>query len=1193
MADRTVKVTLTLNAAQYQSALKNAGRDTQALAAQAGKTGVSLKQMLTVAATSTASLAVAKLLKDSISLEAQYSRTMRQVAVAAKAPAAALQDLDDLAMKLGADTVYSAQDAAAAMLELAKGGLSPAQIEAGALKNSLTLAAAGNLELSDAANAVVNTMGAFGIRADDTASAVAALAGAANASTADVSDMTQALSQVGTEANSTGLSVQETTAMLAAFSNQGFKGSDAGTALKTMLTLLVPQTKKAKDEMARLGLSFTKSNGEFVSGAEIAGRLQKAFGDMSAKERSAALTTIFGADGRRAANALINEGSKGIKDLTKETSDLQAAQKLADAGMAGTSGALEQLSGNVETAKIQIGKGLAPTVKDLADRTSDLVGNGDFEAWAAQAGEGISSFLDEVGPLAASLADLAQESLPALKSAGQATIDVLKAAADVVTPMVEAFNSLPDSAQKALILAAGAQQIGKRLGPIPGLADSAGTSLVGFGGNARRGGDDAEKGGRKFAALGGSLKDFALIAGAIKAGEMGADIFDSFSRSAKANNGKTSVVTDIEEQLKNSNVGKYAEDLGIDIARLATEMARYGEKGEYYAEVTERMASSSEGLDGLAKSFGSWINPLITDLEKAGLATHDLGDIASEAALKVDEQKNAYNLLVGGLGAYSEQLKGLPSRAVTEITTPGAVKSKQDVIDLANEYALTPDEVTTVMKALGFSTDRIAAVKKAMQDLDGTTAKVTTIEETIKRTIKESYTKKGATGGNNPAVDKAFDGPGGYAGMRIPAGYAQGGRDSEFSGRVPGTAPSDKKTDNMLAITNKGNPIRVRSREWIVNEKSSDENDYWLGLINSGLVIDDLIGGILNGYVAGGKPSALEIKSQERTVRDLERSLREREAYGKKPKGGKRPTRLALRGLDRQIAQLELADARRELADLKSGAGSRSEAQDERVSSAMSTRDSVASSLAGGFGLGQFTGKNEYGFYNQLKGSTIAAGAAAFAAKIKAFAGKFEAARKLGIPVAMLQEAASLGVDEGTQALDALLSSSAGDIASLQASYRDIETYANGAGEVLAKALDLATAGQDSATGYAEGFINGLNGYATAIGDAINNATQGKKTTVPAKGGGLTAYGVVKPLPAQPGLNTGGSWGTSNPQTFTAEAFGAGYAASAAQPVPIDYDQLAAAMSVRPTTVNANLLVSGRQAGTLVQAGQTALERQE
>jgi TP901 family phage tail tape measure protein len=754
MADeRSVVLRLRVEMDQYKRQLRQAEMDTQRLERQLDRSTSSLGRLARAGAGLGAGWAIAGLIKDSVSLEAAYSRTMRQVAVASKAPASALQELDDLAMKLGADTVYSAQDAAATMLELAKGGLSPAQIEAGALKNSLTLAAAGGLELGDAANSVVNTMGAFGIKADDSAAGVAALAGAANASTADVSDMTQALSQVGTEANSTGLSVQETTAMLAAFSNQGFKGSDAGTALKTMLTLLTPQTKKAREEMARLGLDFTKSNGEFVSGAEIAGRPQKAYKDMSAEERSASLSTVFGADGRRAANALIEEGSKGIQDLTKETSDLGAAQKLADAGMAGTSGSLEQLSGNVETAKIQIGKGLAPSVKELADRSSELVGNGDFEAWAASAGAGIESFLDEVGPFAASLADLAQESFPALKSAGQATVDVLELAADVVTPLVEAFNTLPDSAQKALILAAGAQQLGKRLGPIPGLSDAAGTSLVGFGSSARRGGDDAEKGGRKFAGLAGSLKDFAGITAALKAGEMGADIFDSFSRSAGAGKGKTTAVNDIAKQIKDSNVGKYANDLGIDIGKLATEMARYGQTGEYYAEVTDKMASSSKGFSGLGKSVGSWLNPFITDLEKTGLATHDLGDIASDAALKVNEQKNAFDLVVGGLGRYSEQLQSLPSKAVTEILTPGAIKGKTDVLALQKAYALTPDEVTTIMQALGFSTEKMAAVQKAMTNLDGTTATVTTIQETVKRTITESYdVPKGSKSDRKPSL---------------------------------------------------------------------------------------------------------------------------------------------------------------------------------------------------------------------------------------------------------------------------------------------------------------------------------------------------------------------------------------------------------------------------------------------------------
>jgi TP901 family phage tail tape measure protein len=147
---------------------------------------------------------------------------------------------------MGADTVFSANDAAGAMLELAKNGISPAVIQAGALKSALTLAAAGGVSMEEAATTMGNAINAFGLKGSQSASVAAALAGAANASSASISSLSQGLAQSATAAHQAGLSIQETTAALAAFANAGIQGSDAGTSLKTFLQRLVPQTKKAR-----------------------------------------------------------------------------------------------------------------------------------------------------------------------------------------------------------------------------------------------------------------------------------------------------------------------------------------------------------------------------------------------------------------------------------------------------------------------------------------------------------------------------------------------------------------------------------------------------------------------------------------------------------------------------------------------------------------------------------------------------------------------------------------------------------------------------------------------------------------------------------------------------------------------------------------------------------------------------------
>ena len=317
----------------------------------------------------------------SVSSFAKFETSMNQVQSATGASSAELQKMSDYAKKMGADTVFSAGEAAGAMLELAKSGMTPAQIQAGGLKATMDLAAAGELALADAAIVTSSAMNTFGLEAKDAASIAAALAGGANASSANVSDLALALSQVGPGAKNAGMSLQETVGVLAAFADNGIRGSDAGTSLKTMLQNLIPQTDKAAVVMKKLGLSFVDSAGNIDDISTVAEKLKDKLGGLTEAQRMQALQTMFGSDATRAATVLMNEGAEGLAEYMKATNDQSAATDMATARMKGLGGALENMKGSLESAGISIGQVLAPAVtkvaggiKWLADLVSGMPG---------------------------------------------------------------------------------------------------------------------------------------------------------------------------------------------------------------------------------------------------------------------------------------------------------------------------------------------------------------------------------------------------------------------------------------------------------------------------------------------------------------------------------------------------------------------------------------------------------------------------------------------------------------------------------------------------------------------------------------------------------------------------------------------------------------------------------------------------
>lgn len=361
-----------------------------------------------------------------------FNDAMSQAAGALDKPMSEMEDLRQLAIQTGQDTVFSATDAGNAITELAKGGLTEADIKAGALKTTMDLAASSGMDLGEAANVVVQAMGAFGLSANESAEAANALAGAAAASSTDVEPLTQALAQCSAGAKNAGWSIQETTAVLARFADAGIEGSDAGTSLKTMLQRLAAPTDSAATMIEQLGIQTRDSNGDLLGASEIAEELQNKLGGLDSASRDAALSTIFGSDAMRAATVMMDSGTEGIQKYINAANDQEAAQRLANSQMSDGSRAIEELKGSLETAAIQIGDTLAPIVQKVAELITALVNK--FSALP----EGVQQVIVVVGILVAALGPLlmviGQISLGISAVAG--TLSKLSGIGGVVTDLI-------------------------------------------------------------------------------------------------------------------------------------------------------------------------------------------------------------------------------------------------------------------------------------------------------------------------------------------------------------------------------------------------------------------------------------------------------------------------------------------------------------------------------------------------------------------------------------------------------------------------------------------------------------------------------------------------------------------------------------------------------------------------------------
>ena len=304
---------------------------------------------------------------------ADFESSMSQLSAALDKPMDQMGKMEDLADQVGKSTVYSAKDAADAMVMLAKSGFSEAEIQAGALTSTMDLAAAGGMDLASSATLVSTSLKTFGLEADQAGRVADSLSGAASSSSAEVLDLSDALAMAGQAASMNGQSIETTAGVLAAFADNGLKGSDAGTSLKTMLMRLSAPTAKAQQTMDALGMSFYDAQGNMKSLEGVAGQLRTNMSDLTQKQRAAALTTMFGADAIRAANILYREGAKGLRKYIDAASTQGNAQERAAKQLGPMATALESLSGSLETARKELGQALAPIVMRVADLLGALI----------------------------------------------------------------------------------------------------------------------------------------------------------------------------------------------------------------------------------------------------------------------------------------------------------------------------------------------------------------------------------------------------------------------------------------------------------------------------------------------------------------------------------------------------------------------------------------------------------------------------------------------------------------------------------------------------------------------------------------------------------------------------------------------------------------------------------------------------
>ena len=342
---------------QIRTALGQAQRDADNAGRSTGRSfassfGASLKGLGGALGVTGGIAAVGAAMKSAISSGMDFTTSLNSMQAVAGATSAQVAQVGAMARQLGNDNTIAATssvDAAQAMLELAKGGFSVDQ-SMQAARGTLQLAAAAQISAGEAATIQSQALQAFGLNANQAGMAADILANSANQSSAEITDVAQALQQSGAVAHQFGLSMNDTAAAISLMANSGIQGSDAGTLLKSALLALTDQSKPAQGAMEELGLTVYDAQGKFVGMSSLFGQLQAASKNMTSEQYQAATATLFGSDAMRIAGIAAQQGKTGFDAMAAAMGKQGAAADVANAKMQGLPGAWERFKNAAQDA---------------------------------------------------------------------------------------------------------------------------------------------------------------------------------------------------------------------------------------------------------------------------------------------------------------------------------------------------------------------------------------------------------------------------------------------------------------------------------------------------------------------------------------------------------------------------------------------------------------------------------------------------------------------------------------------------------------------------------------------------------------------------------------------------------------------------------------------------------------------------
>lgn len=363
-----------------------------------------------------AGASVAAGLGSAISKGISFESKMSSVRAISGSTADEMEKLSAKAKEMGIKTVFSATDAGQAMEYMAMAGWKTGEMLSG-ISGIMDLAAASGEDLGSVSDIVTDALTAFGLKAADSGRFADVLAAASSNANTNVSMMGETFKYAAPVAGALGFSIEDTAKAIGLMANAGIKGSQAGTALRSIITRIAKPTKESQTAMDKLGVSITDSSGNMKSFDDIMKDVRAGMSKLTADEKAAYAAMLGGQEAMSGLLAIANASEDDFNKLGNAINNSAgAAKEMSEVKLDNLKGQLTLMGSAAEGLGIAIYEGIEGPLKNAVSNGTQMISDLAADFSGGELREALGSLGDFLGGAVTGGIRLAASALPLLTS---------------------------------------------------------------------------------------------------------------------------------------------------------------------------------------------------------------------------------------------------------------------------------------------------------------------------------------------------------------------------------------------------------------------------------------------------------------------------------------------------------------------------------------------------------------------------------------------------------------------------------------------------------------------------------------------------------------------------------------------------------------------------------------------------------